>query len=225
VLHQLIHTNSTVYVPSIPTDRPQDDGHLSPRRYQPAIERLWLDKCGSLTLTLTAITLIMDANAAQNDEEVGLPKATVSRLIAESLPAEATCSKEARDIMVDCAVQFIHLLASEANQASEDSTRQSINADHLMKAIRSLGFEKFVEPLQQAHEDQKREQRTYTHQRKSTNKLSQSGLSEEELFKQQEELFRQARLRFEASQQLQQQQPDDREEDVDQSLDSLEEDD
>lgn len=140
------------------------------------------------------------------DEDISLPRTTVSKLIAESLPLEATCSKEARDLLIDCAVQFIHLLASEANQASEVSTMKSITAEHLIKALGTLGFQSFIEPIERAHEEQKREQKTHSTQRKSSNKLSKSGLSEEELLRQQEELFKQARLRYEASQQLQQQQ-------------------
>ncbi|KAJ2552229.1 negative cofactor 2 transcription regulator complex subunit ncb2, partial [Coemansia sp. RSA 1933] len=68
-----------------------------------------------------------------------------------------------------------------------------------------LGFEKYVSEVQEAYDDH-REQQTKDRGRKST-KLSQLGMSEEELLRSQELLFAQARMRYQ-NQPTAQEQPD-----------------
>ena len=49
---------------------------------------------------------------AHPDEEVGLPKATISKLANEFANGLAV-TKGVKDLLGDCCVEFIHLLSSE----------------------------------------------------------------------------------------------------------------
>ena len=50
-------------------------------------------------------------NKVKEEEELSLPKATMTKLINENLPPGYTCTKETRDLLTECCVEFIHLLS------------------------------------------------------------------------------------------------------------------
>ena len=56
---------------------------------------------------------------APDDEELSLPKATIQKLIQDYLPNDMSCAKDTRDLLIECCVEFIHLVSSEANEACE----------------------------------------------------------------------------------------------------------
>ncbi|KXS20137.1 histone-fold-containing protein [Gonapodya prolifera JEL478] len=129
------------------------------------------------------------------DEELSLPKATMQKLIQEMMPKDLQVSKEARELITECCVEFIHLLSSEANDVCEREQRKTISGDHVIKALKDLGFEDYapeVEAVQKEHEKEIKQQRE-----RKVNRLQDSGLSEEALLKQQEELFAQAKAKME----------------------------
>jgi histone H3/H4 len=125
--------------------------------------------------------------------------ATVYKLIMELLPAGVGCSKETRDLLVDCCNEFVHLISSEANDICEKSGRKTIAPEHVIEALRNLGFGEYVEEVQAAHEDHQTQSKEKERLRASS-KAEASKLSEEELLKQQEALFEQARLKYMQSQ-------------------------
>ena len=129
------------------------------------------------------------------DDELSLPKATVYKLINEMLPAGISCPKETRHLLISCCVEFIHLLSSEANDVCEKSGRKTISPEHVMEALSNLGFGKSRETVESTLEEA---QTTVAKERERnrTNKLEKSGLTEEELIRQQEELFEQARRKY-----------------------------
>lgn len=125
--------------------------------------------------------------------------ATVYKLIMELLPAGVGCSKETRDLLVDCCNEFVHLISSEANDICEKSGRKTIAPEHVIESLRNLGFGDYVEEVQAAHEDHQTQSKEKERLRASS-KAEASKLSEEELLKQQEALFEQARLKYMQSQ-------------------------
>ncbi|KAJ2664489.1 negative cofactor 2 transcription regulator complex subunit ncb2 [Coemansia sp. RSA 1200] len=145
-----------------------------------------------------------DTNPA-NDDELSLPRATVYKLIAEMLPKDIACAKDTRDLLLDCCNEFIHLIASESNEICEKDAKKTIAAEHVLTALRELGFEKYITEVEEAY-DEHRKQQTKDRGRKSS-KLSQLGMSEEELLRSQELLFAQARMRYQ-NQPASQEQPD-----------------
>ncbi|EIE75658.1 hypothetical protein G6F57_000497 [Rhizopus arrhizus] len=132
------------------------------------------------------------------DDELSLPKATVQKLINEMMPEGIICAKDTRDLLIDCCVEFIHLIASESNEICDKETKKTIAGEHVIAALQTLGFEEYVEEVEEVYKDHKKQQKD--RDRKST-RLENTGISEEELLRQQELLFAQSRLKFETQQQ------------------------
>ncbi|KAJ1970467.1 negative cofactor 2 transcription regulator complex subunit ncb2 [Dimargaris xerosporica] len=143
------------------------------------------------------------------DDELSLPRATVHKLIQEMMPKDISCAKETRDLLIDCCNEFIHLIASEANEICEKEAKKTIAAEHVINALKvrdhalqhqTLGFESYLAEVQDVYEDHRKQQ---SKDRDKRNARFDSGLTEEELLRQQEQLFAQARLDYETQQQQQ----------------------
>ncbi|ORZ01367.1 histone-fold-containing protein [Syncephalastrum racemosum] len=138
------------------------------------------------------------ASSGLTDDELSLPKATVQKLINEMMPDDVMCARDTRDLLIDSCVEFIHLIASEANEICEKETKKTIAGEHVVAALQTLGFEEYVEEVDEVFKEHKKQQKE--RDRKST-RLENTGIAEEELLRQQEMLFAQSRLKFEAQQQ------------------------
>ncbi|KAI9340409.1 histone-fold-containing protein [Zopfochytrium polystomum] len=127
------------------------------------------------------------------DEEVGLPKATVYKLIQEILPPDISCAKDTKDLLTECCVEFIHLVSTEANEVCEKDARKTIAGEHIITALKNLGYEEYIEELTEVYEDHMKQ----SQERESrSSKLENSGLSLEELERVQRELFAQSKSRL-----------------------------
>ncbi|KAI0676918.1 histone-fold-containing protein [Trametes maxima] len=133
-----------------------------------------------------------------SDEDLSLPKATVTKMISELLPNDVTCAKDTRDLIIECCVEFIHLISSEANEICEQESKKTIAPEHIISALRRLGFETFTEEVESVLKDHKQQQKD---RERKVNKMEQSGLSEAQLLAQQEALFEQSRAKFRTAQQ------------------------
>ena len=73
-------------------------------------------------------------------------KATVQKIITEILPQSAgqTFAKDARDLLIECCVEFITLISTEANEISEKEAKKTIAVEHIEKALVELGFPDYV---------------------------------------------------------------------------------
>ena len=96
---------------------------------------------------------------APDDEELSLPKATIQKLIQDYLPNDMSCAKDTRDLLIECCVEFIHLVSSEANEACEKDSKKTIAPDHVVKALVDLGFEKYTREVQDVLNDHKQHQK------------------------------------------------------------------
>ncbi|KAH9938442.1 histone-fold-containing protein [Fomitopsis serialis] len=133
-----------------------------------------------------------------SDEDLSLPKATVAKMITELLPSDTSCAKETRDLVIECCVEFIHLISSEANEICEKESKKTIAPEHIISALKHLGFESFTTEVEDVLKDHKQQQKD---REKKVSKLESSGLTEEELARQQEELFAASRAKFQSAQQ------------------------
>ncbi|CAG8393186.1 unnamed protein product [Penicillium salamii] len=117
--------------------------------------------------------------------------ATVQKIITEILPPSSgqTFSKDARDLLMECCVEFITLISSEANDISEKEAKKTIACEHVEKALRDLGFSDYIADVLAVAEEHKQQLKS---REKKQSKMEQSGLTEEELLRQQQELFRSA---------------------------------
>ena len=147
--------------------------------------------------------------------------ATVQKIITEILPYSSgqTFSKDARDLLMECCVEFITLISSEANDISEKEAKKTIACEHVERALRDLGFGDYIPDVLAVAEDHKEQLKVclfdgsglhlweldlltrFCHQsrEKKQSKMEQSGLSEEELLRQQQELFRSATEKYNAA--------------------------
>ncbi|KAK6594753.1 cbf nf-y family transcription factor [Botrytis cinerea] len=118
-----------------------------------------------------------ESRRQDRDSEPGI--ATVQKIVTEILPASSGLAfgKDARDLLIECCVEFITLISSEANEISE---KESKKLSHYVKDIVDVASE---------HKEQLKGRE------KKANKLEQSGLTAEQLLAMQEEAFRDAAQR------------------------------
>lgn len=76
-----------------------------------------------------------------------LPIANVGRIMKQILPSNAKISKEGKETMQECVSEFISFVTSEASDKCHKEKRKTVNGDDICWALRSLGFDDFVEPL------------------------------------------------------------------------------
>jgi len=130
------------------------------------------------------------------DDDLSLPKATVQKMIADLLPPDVAVAKETRDLIIECCVEFIHLIASDANEICEHESKKTIAPEHIISSLKRLGFESYISEVEEVLKDHKQQQKD---REKKTSKFEQSGMTEEELAAAQEALFAQSRARYAAT--------------------------
>ena len=75
--------------------------------------------------------------------------ATIQKIITEILGDKSglTFGKDARDLLIDCSVEFVTLISSEANDIAEKEAKKTIATEHIDKALRDLGFPEYVQEV------------------------------------------------------------------------------
>merc|ERR1719245_1132737 len=111
------------------------------------------------------------------------------KLVKELVP-QVRLSGEAKDLIVTACNEFIHLLASESNTVCEKQSKKLILPDHVLLALDNLGFGEYK---QDCIEVMKQMQEEVDKRKKLRNKLEKPGIPEEELLRQQNQLFAEAR--------------------------------
>ncbi|KAJ3344649.1 negative cofactor 2 transcription regulator complex subunit ncb2 [Entophlyctis luteolus] len=147
-------------------------------------------------------------SSGMDEEELGLPKTTISKIIQEVLPGDIWCSKEARDLIADCCLvrstdidtrfescvflmKMTDLVLSAANEICDKEAKKAITGDHVLSALKELGFEDYLAEVNEALGDHNRLNKE---RKQRSNRFENSGISPEEKLRRQEELIEQARL-------------------------------
>jgi len=68
---------------------------------------------------------------SNEDEELALPRASINKMIKDALP-NIRVANDVREMIMNCCTEFIHLVASEANQVCMAQQKKTINAGHLL---------------------------------------------------------------------------------------------
>lgn len=91
--------------------------------------------------------------------------ATVQKIITEILPYSSgqTFSKDARDLLMECCVEFITLISSEANDISEKEAKKTIACEHVERALRDLGFGDYIPDVLAVAEEHKEQLKVRFH--------------------------------------------------------------
>ena len=80
-------------------------------------------------------------------DEVGLPKATMQRVMKDRLPAGMAMAADAREIVTKCCEEFVHLISATANELSEQEKKSTITPEHVLKALQDLGYTPYLAEL------------------------------------------------------------------------------
>ncbi|KAL5325347.1 hypothetical protein ACEPPN_006472 [Leptodophora sp. 'Broadleaf-Isolate-01'] len=64
-----------------------------------------------------------------------------------ALPENAKIAKESKECMQECVSEFISFIASEASDKCRQEKRKTINAEDILFAMISLGFDNYAEVL------------------------------------------------------------------------------
>ncbi|CCE63238.1 hypothetical protein TPHA_0E01430 [Tetrapisispora phaffii CBS 4417] len=126
-------------------------------------------------------------------EDVTLPKATVQKIISEILDPDFTFGKEARDMIIKSGIEFLMILSSISSEMAESDSKKTIAPEHVLKALEALEYDEFVPILSKILVEFKGSMKV---KERKDSKFKKSGLSEEELLRQQEELFRKSRSKL-----------------------------
>lgn len=125
-----------------------------------------------------------------------------------------TFAKDSRDLLIECCVEFITLISSEANEIAEKEAKKTIACEHVKAALEELDFGDYVPAVLEVAADYKKQQQVrcphprlhatcppdpYQNRERKQTKIEQSGMTEEELIRAQEELFRSATDKFNAA--------------------------
>eukprot|EP01112_Ceratiomyxa_fruticulosa_P018087 TRINITY_DN573_c0_g1_i1.p1 TRINITY_DN573_c0_g1~~TRINITY_DN573_c0_g1_i1.p1 ORF type:complete len:159 (+),score=35.70 TRINITY_DN573_c0_g1_i1:540-1016(+) len=145
-------------------------------------------------------TTTVPSDKGLNDDSLSLPKATITKMIKESLPNDIKCANDTRDLILECCVQFIHMISSEANEVCSQENKKTIAAEHIMKALTNLGFGRYTRDVEEVYDKHKVSK---TEKPRHPKTLESLGIPQEELLREQQALFARARNALSASQELQ----------------------
>ncbi|GAB6031530.1 Protein Dr1 [Chamberlinius hualienensis] len=135
---------------------------------------------------------------ADSDEDLTVPRAAMNKMIKELLP-HIRVANDARELILNCCTEFIHLISSEANEICNKQQKKTINADHVLLALESLGFGAYKTEAEAVVKDCKA---VAAKKRRQSTRLENLGIPEEELLRQQQELFARARQQQAEAEQL-----------------------
>ncbi|XP_058799576.1 DNA polymerase epsilon subunit 3 [Phymastichus coffea] len=96
---------------------------------------------------------------AEKLEDLNLPNAVVTRIVKEALPDGVTVAKEARSSVAKAASIFILYLTSSANMIAKKNNRKTVSGPDVIQAMEDIEFDQFIEPLQEALENFKKNQK------------------------------------------------------------------
>ncbi|XP_053200322.1 protein Dr1-like [Panonychus citri] len=120
------------------------------------------------------------------EEELSLPRAAMNKLIKEVLP-EIRVANDSREVILNLGKEFIRLITKQANEICEENQKRTMSGEHVLHALKKMGLNDYIcegERVLNTCKGKKRRQST---------KLEHLGIPEEELLRQQQELFARAR--------------------------------
>ncbi|RWS25066.1 Dr1-like protein [Leptotrombidium deliense] len=126
------------------------------------------------------------ASNDKEEEELTIPRAAMNKLIKELVP-DIRVANETRELILNCCSEFIKQITTEANLICEEQQKKTMSAEHVIAAFDKLGLETYKIEAERVLNDCKGKRR-----RQST-RLEHLGIPEEELLRQQQELFAKAK--------------------------------
>ena len=66
------------------------------------------------------------------DDELSVPRAALNKMIKELIP-RIRVANDARELILNCCTEFIHLVSSEANEICVKQQKKTISPDHVLE--------------------------------------------------------------------------------------------
>lgn len=85
----------------------------------------------------------------------------MQKIVTEILQSEPgmTFAKDSRDLLIECCVEFITLISSEANEIAEKDAKKTIGQEHVKQALEELDFHDYVPAVMEVASGYKEQQR------------------------------------------------------------------
>ena len=83
-----------------------------------------------------------DRDGGEDDDELTIPRAAMNKMIKELLP-NIRVANDARELILNCCTEFIHLISSESNDICNQQQKKTISAEHVLAALDKLGYGDF----------------------------------------------------------------------------------
>ncbi|KAH9385498.1 down-regulator of transcription 1 [Nematocida major] len=133
----------------------------------------------------------MECEGRALEPEPKIPRASIDKIISETLESPLICSREVKQVLLNCCAEFVHIIATEANEVCEKEQKKTLTHEHVYRALRHLGFEEYIDQCNESYKDHIEQSKLRPSRQ---NKLKDSGLTQDELEREQEELFRKAKM-------------------------------
>lgn len=121
------------------------------------------------------------------EEDLNIPRAAINKFVKDVIP-DVRVSNETREVIMKCSNEFIHIVTKEANSLCDEQQKKTIATDHILAVFERLGWPEYREVVDQV------ESACKGRKKRQSTKLEHTGIPEEELLKQQQELINQAKL-------------------------------
>jgi DNA polymerase epsilon subunit 3 len=112
--------------------------------------------------------------------DLQLPIAVVGRLIKESLPANAITKQEAKLAIARAASTFILFLTSATIEVTLAANQKTMNANHVLKALKDIEFDSFIPELEKSLENYRKIMKTKKDRKSINNAEKIEGIDDNE---------------------------------------------
>ena len=126
----------------------------------------------------------------RSNEETGLPRATIEKVVHSSLKRNFNVSREVKTLLKESCHCFLNLVIVEANKICEVEKKKIITNQHVYKALEKYEFGDYIDDCRIAAADYDEYSR---HKPSRQDKFKESGKTLEELHADQMKLFDQAK--------------------------------
>ena len=67
----------------------------------------------------------------RDDDELSIPRASLNKMIKEVIP-NVRVANDARELILNCCTEFIHLVSTEANDICNKQLKKTISPEHVL---------------------------------------------------------------------------------------------
>lgn len=72
------------------------------------------------------------AAGVSDDDDLSIPRAALNKMIKELVPS-VRVANDARELILNCCTEFIHLVSSEANDICNKQNKKTITPEHTLQ--------------------------------------------------------------------------------------------